>query len=344
MRRLTTVRYGALRLRGLFTVEAQDEIAAGDSCLVRSPRGQEIGVVLATPIEEGAGKSGCGESACGSCATAQGSVVRRATAEEQKRQRDLAKAGVAAEIRFARQRARDYRLPLKIIGAEYLFEREKLMIHYASNGRVEFRDLVKDLAHQFRTRIELAQIGARDEARLTGDVASCGRELCCRSFLHDLQPVSMRMAKQQKKTLDPTKIAGQCGKLKCCLRYEDQVYVELQKTLPKRNSIVRIAEGLARVVNADLLLQKLVVETEKGDRLVVHVSQLLETGIRLPGGGPPVGRRDGGPQEVRRGAPERLAPAEEGRAASGEPLPPASPEPPEVEEVDDAPPDPSLEG
>ena len=343
MRRLTTVRYGQLRLRGLFTVDAPDEIAAGDTCVVRSPRGQEIGVVLATPIDEGSGKTGCGESACGSCATAQGSVVRRATAEEQKRQRDLVKAGVTAEIRFARQRAREYRLPMKVIGAEYLFEREKLMIHYASNGRVEFRDLVKDLAHQFRTRIELAQIGARDEARLTGDVASCGRELCCRSFLHDLQPVSMRMAKQQKKTLDPTKIAGQCGKLKCCLRYEDQVYVELQKTLPKRNSIVRIAEGLARVVNADLLLQKLVVETEKGDRLVVHVSALLETGIRLPAGAPQGGRRDGGEaQEPRRGAPARTPPAGEGRPAGGEAVPPPPPE--EGDDVDDAPPDPNLEG
>src|SRR5882672_11254233 len=152
MRRLTTVRYGQLRLRGLFTVEAPDEIKAGDTCVVRSPRGQEIGVVLATPIDDGAGKTGCGESACGSCATAQGAVMRRATAEEQKRQKELVKAGVMPEIRFARQRAREYRLPLKIIGAEYLFEREKLMVHYASNGRVEFRELVKDLAHQFKTR------------------------------------------------------------------------------------------------------------------------------------------------------------------------------------------------
>lgn len=340
MRRLTTVRYGALRLRGLFSVEAPEEIAAGDTCVVRSPRGQEIGVVLATPIDEGGGKTGCGESACGSCATAQGAVMRRATAEEQKRQRDLVKAGVTAEIRFARQRAREYRLPMKIIGAEYLFEREKLMIHYSSNGRVEFRDLVKDLAHQFRTRIELAQIGARDEARLTGDVASCGRELCCRSFLHDLQPVSMRMAKQQKKTLDPTKIAGQCGKLKCCLRYEDQVYVELQKTLPKRNSIVRIAEGLARVVNADLLLQKLVVETEKGERLVVHVSALLETGIRLPGAPAKGGRREGS-EEARRGAPGQVPPAGGERSASGVPPPPT---PEDGEDLEDSPPDPNLEG
>jgi cell fate regulator YaaT (PSP1 superfamily) len=343
MRRLTTVRYGQLRLRGLFTVEAPDEIKAGDTCVVRSPRGQEIGVVLATPIDDGAGKTGCGESACGSCATAQGAVMRRATAEEQKRQKELVKAGVMTEIRFARQRAREYRLPLKVIGAEYLFEREKLMIHYASNGRVEFRDLVKDLAHQFHTRIELAQIGARDEARLTGDVASCGRELCCRSFLHDLQPVSMRMAKQQKKTLDPTKIAGQCGKLKCCLRYEDQVYVELQKTLPKRNSIVRIEEGLARVVNADLLLQKLVVETEKGDRLIVHVSQLLETNIRLPSAAPLAGRGDSRAQEPRRIAPGRVPPAGETRAPANEPAPPP-PRPDEGDDSDDAPSDPSLEG
>jgi cell fate regulator YaaT (PSP1 superfamily) len=340
MRRLTTVRYGQLRLRGLFTVETPDEVRAGDACLVRSPRGQELGVVLATPIEDGQGQAGCGEAACGSCATAQGAVLRRATAEEQKRERELVKQGVMTEVRFARQRVREYRLPLKIIGAEYLFEREKLIVHFSSNGRLEFRDLVRDLAHQFKTRIELKQIGARDEARLTGDVASCGRELCCRSFLHDLQPVSMRMAKQQKKTLDPTKIAGQCGKLKCCLRYEDEVYVELQKSLPRRNSWVRVAEGVGKVVNVDLLLQKLVIEAVNGDRKIVHVSELLETGLRSPLlGEPPPDRRGDDAQGPRRIAPARVPGADAPREETPPPRPPD-----EGDDPDDAPADPSLEG
>lgn len=304
MRRLTTVRYGSLRLRGLFTVESTEEIKSGDECVVRSARGTEMGVVLAQPIEDGGAtqgqnKIGCNESACGSCATSQGSVLRRASGDEIKRSKEQNKLGVMAEVRYAREKSREYRLGLKIVGAEYLFEKEKLILHFASVHRAEFRELIRDLAHKFHTRIELKQIGARDEARLTGDVASCGRELCCRSFLHDLQPVSMRMAKQQKKTLDPTKIAGQCGKLKCCLRYEDEVYVELQKSLPKRNSFVRVEAGIGKVVNVDLLLQKLVIEAENGERKVVHVSELLETNLRPgrpPASGPgPDSGPDSGP-------------------------------------------------
>jgi cell fate regulator YaaT (PSP1 superfamily) len=336
---MTTVRYGSLRLRGLFAVETEEAIKAGDTCVVNSARGTELGVVLAQPIEEGAGKSGCGESACGSCATSQGTVVRRASADEVKRSAEQKKKGVMEEVRFAREKSREYRLGMKIVGAEYLFEREKLILHFSSVGRTEFRDLIREMAHRFKTRIELKQIGARDEARLTGDVAGCGRELCCRSFLHDLQPVSMRMAKQQKKTLDPTKIAGQCGKLKCCLRYEDQVYVELQKSLPKRNSFVRITEGIGRVVNVDLLLQKLVLEAENGERKVVHVSELLETGIK-PVRAPPPPPVDAGAPPPKRITPARVP--QPGESPAGASPPPAPP--PDDEDGDDVPGDPSLEG
>lgn len=315
MRRLTTVRYGRQNLRGLFTVETDEELKGGDTCVVRSARGTELGVVLAKPIEDGQGEAGCGESACGSCATSQGTVLRRATPEELQRALVHKKEGVMTEIRYARERSREQHLGMKIIGAEYLFEKEKLILHFSSNGRIEFHQFVRELAGKFSTRIELKPIGARDEARLVGDVASCGRELCCKSFLHDLQPVSMRMAKQQKKTLDPTKIAGQCGKLKCCLRYEDSVYVELQKTLPKRGAFVRIEHGLARVLNTDLLLQKLVVEMENGDRHVVHVSQLLEVGIKFPRpslGGDPRAQAQGGVPGA--GAPPAASPVAGGSA------------------------------
>jgi len=340
MRRLTTVRYGSLNLRGLFTLETSDEVRAGDRCVVSSPRGTELGVVLAQPIEDGQGKAGCGESACGSCASSQGAVLRRANDDEIRRAAEQRKRGVMEEVRFARAKSREYRLGMKIVGAEYLFEKEKLIVHFSSVGRVEFRDLVREMAHRFHTRIELKQIGARDEARLTGDVASCGRELCCRSFLHDLQPVAMRMAKQQKKTLDPTKIAGQCGKLKCCLRYEDSVYVELQKSLPRRNSFVRIAEGIGKVVNVDLLLQKLVLEAENGERKVVHVSELLETGIK-PARVPPSATAAG-----EDGAPRRIEPARV--PPPGSSPPPASAPRPDAVEPDDedgsSPGDPTLEG
>ncbi len=310
MRRLTTVRYGSLKLRGLFTVETGEELKAGDTCVIQSSRGTELGVILAKPIEDGQGEAGCGESACGSCATSQGTVVRRAAPDEVQRELAQKKLGVMTEVRFAREKSREYRLGVKIVGAEYLFAKEKLILHFASNSRAELHQFVRDLGQRFKTRIEMKPIGARDEARLTGDVASCGRELCCKSFLHDLQPVSMRMAKQQKKTLDPTKIAGQCGKLKCCLRYEDSVYVELQKSLPRRNAWVRIEQGLGRVVNSDLLLQKLVIELENGERAIAHVSQLLETGIKPPRP-PMLDPRDRGAESapVRRVGPARVGPA-----------------------------------
>jgi cell fate regulator YaaT (PSP1 superfamily) len=349
MRRLTTVRYGSLNLRGLFTVETSEDVKAGDRCVVRSARGMELGVVLAQPIEDGGAtqgqnKVGCGESACGSCATSQGTVLRRASADEVKRAGEQKKRGVMDEVRYAREKSREYRLGLKVVGAEYLFEKEKLILHFASVGRADFNHLVRDMGQRFKTRIELKQIGARDEARLTGDVASCGRELCCRSFLHDLQPVAMRMAKQQKKTLDPTKIAGQCGKLKCCLRYEDQVYVDLQKSLPRRNSWVRIEEGIGKVVNVDLLLQKLVLEAENGERKIVHVSQLLETGLKPPR--PPVpGGAARAPDDAapRRVTPARV-PAPDAQDPSGGAAPPRPPPGETADDEVDGPGDPSLEG
>ncbi|MSR46582.1 MAG: hypothetical protein EXS13_05900 [Planctomycetes bacterium] len=331
MRRLTTVRYGHQNLRGLFTVETGEELKGGDTCVVRSARGTELGVVLAKPIEDSQGEAGCGESACGSCATSQGTVLRRATPDELQNALAQKKRGVMEEIRYAREKSKEQRLGMKIVGAEYLFEKEKLIVHFSSNGRAEFHQFVRELGTRFKTRIELKPIGARDEARLVGDVASCGRELCCKSFLHDLQPVSMRTAKQQMKTLDPTKIAGQCGKLKCCLRYEDSVYIELQKTLPKRGAYVRIEHGLARVRNCDLLLQKLVVEMENGDRHVVHVSQLLETGVKPPR--PTAAVEPGGAvaPPIRRVGPARVEPASPtsptSPAAQGgpPPIPPAAP-------------------
>lgn len=344
MRRLTTVRYGSLKLRGLFTVETGEELKAGDTCVVRSARGMELGVILAKPIDDGQGEAGCGESACGSCATSQGTVLRRASPDEVQRALAQKKKGVMDEVRYAREKSREYRLGMKIVGAEYLFENEKLILHFSSNGRMEFHHLVKDLGQRFKTRIELKPIGARDEARLTGDVASCGRELCCKSFLHDLQPVSMRMAKQQKKTLDPTKIAGQCGKLKCCLRYEDSVYVELQKSLPRRNAWVRIEQGLGRVVNSDLLLQKLVIELENGERAIAHVSQLLETGIKppRPAFADPRDQRPAG-APVRRVGPARVEPARPGDGAASVP-PPVAPAPNDDDEDGGDGGDPNLEG
>ena len=276
----TTVRYGQMRVRGLFNVETEESLQPGDLALIRSSRGQELGTILATPIGANDPEMmGCGDGACGTCASSQGVVLRKAEEQDRVDYEDLRRQGTREEVRFARDAAEKLGLNMRITDAEYLFRKEKLVIHFTANARVDFRELVRDIAKEFDTRIEMKQIGARDEARLVGDMASCGRELCCRTFLHDLSPVSMRMAKQQKKTLDPSKISGQCGKLKCCLRYEDEVYVEMQKTLPKRNAWVRTEKGVGKVLTTDLLLQKLVVSVQD-QREVFHISEILETGLR----------------------------------------------------------------
>ena len=260
MKSYTTVRYGHIRRRGLFAVETREEVEPGDVCLVRTSRGEELGTVLTWPTgREGEGRPGCGSGACGSCASVQGRVLRKARDAEVEGFRELERQGTRDEIVAARKFAQDRGMTLRVLDAEYLFERNKLVIQYSAEQRLDVTALVRDLGQRFDTRIEMFQVGARDEARLVGDMASCGRELCCRTFLHDLKPVSMRMAKQQKKTLDPTKISGQCGKLKCCLRYEDEVYVELQKSMPKRGVWVEIEAGVGRIVTIDLLLQRVVV-------------------------------------------------------------------------------------
>ena len=140
-----------------------------------------------------------------------------------------------------------------------------------ADNRVDFRELVKRLAQEYQTRIEMRQIGSRDEAKLLGDVETCGQPCCCQRFLKALKPVNMRMAKMQKATLDPTKISGYCGRLKCCLRYEDQTYLELKKKLPIRSALVRTPDGEGKVVDTQILTQLVCVEKESGERDVYPV-------------------------------------------------------------------------
>jgi cell fate regulator YaaT (PSP1 superfamily) len=143
-----------------------------------------------------------------------------------------------------------------------------------SDGRVDFRDLVKRIAQEYQTRIEMRQIGSRDEAKLLGDVESCGQQCCCQRFLKHLKPVNMRMAKMQKATLDPAKISGYCGRLKCCLRYEDETYTDLKKKLPKKNTRVKTKHGEGKVVNAQILTQLVLIEYQTGERTAVHVDEI----------------------------------------------------------------------
>jgi len=163
-----------------------------------------------------------------------GKFVRYATAADISEERHLQKI-TEEEMECCRRFVKELNLPMKIVDAEHIFGGERIIFYFMSDGRVDFRDLVKKIAHEYQTRIEMRQIGSRDEAKILGDVESCGQQCCCQRFLKLLKPVNMRMAKMQKATLDPSKISGYCGRLKCCLRYEDKTYTELKKRLPKKN-------------------------------------------------------------------------------------------------------------
>jgi cell fate regulator YaaT (PSP1 superfamily) len=142
-------------------------------------------------------------------------------------------------------------LEMKLIDVEYTFDNSKVIFYFTADGRVDFRELVKDLAAVFRMRIELRQIGVRDEAKMLGGIGSCGRPLCCSKWLSDFHPVSIKMAKQQNLSLNPSKISGTCGRLMCCLNFEDKTYKELRNGMPKDNERVETPDGLAKVVNVD---------------------------------------------------------------------------------------------
>jgi cell fate regulator YaaT (PSP1 superfamily) len=164
---------------------------------------------------------------------------------------------------------------MQIVDVEYLFGGERLIFYFLAEGRVDFRELVKSMAREFHTRIELRQIGVRDEAKLLADYGDCGKPVCCNTHMVVMPPVSMRMAKLQKSTLDPTKISGRCGRLKCCLRFEQDVYEEFQKELPPVGSRVVTAKGRGKVLAHEILARRLLIEFEDGRRLPVGVDEVL---------------------------------------------------------------------
>ncbi|MEJ5259939.1 MAG: regulatory iron-sulfur-containing complex subunit RicT [Anaerohalosphaeraceae bacterium] len=197
--------------------------------------------------------------------TTGGKFVRFATHEDIREQEHL-EVSAAEEAKCCQRFADELGLNMKIIEAEHLFGGERIIFYFTSDGRVDFRELVKKLAREYQTRIELRQIGSRDEARLLSDYESCGLECCCKRFLKILDPVNMRMAKLQKATLDPSKISGHCGRLKCCLRYEDYTYRELKSKLPPRNTQVQTPKGAGIVVDFQVLTQLVVVQTPDGEK------------------------------------------------------------------------------
>ena len=220
------------------------DIAAGDEVIIDTARGAEYGF--------------CAE---GNHTVPTAKVVQplraviRVATDNDRRTRQEYKEKEPHAFEVCQNKILDHKLDMKLVSAEYSFDGSKILFYFTADGRVDFRDLVKDLAGVFRTRIELRQIGVRDEAKMMGGLGICGRPFCCKQFLDDFQPVSIKMAKTQSLSLNPTKISGTCGRLMCCLKYEQDAYESLIKTSPKQDSIVNTCDGKGTVTDVSLLKQ-----------------------------------------------------------------------------------------
>ncbi len=191
-------------------------------------------------------------------------VVRKATQEDKltlERNKEKEKKAFA----ICQEKIAQHGLDMKLVDVEMTFDRNKLIFYFTSDGRVDFRELVKELAAVFRMRIELRQIGVRDEAKMLNGIGICGRPLCCASFLGDFQPVSIKMAKEQNLSLNPTKISGICGRLMCCLKYEEDVYEELNKKLPRVGDIISTPDGTGEILTTNVLMQQVKAAVRKAE-------------------------------------------------------------------------------
>lgn len=230
------------------------DLEAGDDVIVETSRGLGFGRVVLSPHEVDADE----------VVSPLRRVVRRAHDGDRLRVSD--NRSRAQEARHVCQRkAERYDLEMQVVDAEYAFDGGQLTFFFSADGRVDFRELVRDLASTFHTRIELRQIGVRDEAKIIGGIGPCGRACCCTVFLEGFSPITIRMAKRQNLSLNPSKISGLCGRLMCCLQYEDEVYEEARELLPGPGTPVDTADGAGKVVRRDSLEQRVYVRLEDGD-------------------------------------------------------------------------------
>ena len=228
------------------------EIKKGDSVIVETSRGVEFGsVVLANK-----------EISENEIVSPLKKVLRKATDDDIKVMLDNKEKEKQAFEKCVKK-IEEHELAMKLVDVEYTFDHNKILFYFTADGRIDFRELVRDLASLFKTRIELRQIGVRDEAKMLGGIGICGRPFCCSTFLGEFQPVSIKMAKEQGLSLNPTKISGTCGRLMCCLKYEQAAYEDLLRTTPRVGSVVRTKEGRGTVIEVNLLTGMLKVAPEK---------------------------------------------------------------------------------
>ena len=217
-------------------------LAAGDHAVVETSRGLEYGEVLLgnTEVEDS------------EIVAPLKKVVRIADAKDEKTVAENREREKSA-FSICLQKIAAHKLDMKLVDVEYTFDRSKILFYFTADGRVDFRDLVKDIASVFRTRIELRQIGVRDEAKMLGGLGICGRPFCCSSYMDEFRPVSIKMAKEQGLSLNPTKISGTCGRLMCCLKYEQDAYEHLLSNTPRQGALVQTQQGRGYVTNVNLL-------------------------------------------------------------------------------------------
>ncbi len=283
-------RYGKMHYMGQFNFRGKEIPPNATHVVVHTERGLELAEIVAPychskgtctltreSIEQYKQASGGADYPI----TTRGRVERFATEQDINEQRHL-DINAKKELLLCNELIRKYKLPMKLVDAEHIFGGGRIIYYFMAEGRVDFRQLVKELAQQYQTRIEMRQIGSRDEARLVADYETCGQECCCRRFLKVLQPVNMRMAKLQKATLDPTKISGRCGRLKCCLRYEDQVYTQLQKKLPRKGTCVLTEAGYGTVIDRQIITQLVKIRLSTDKIIAVNVDEIIDRNYKPP--------------------------------------------------------------
>ena len=223
------------------------EIKRGDHVIVETARGVEYGTVVCDPkeVEED------------QVIQPLKPVLRVATAKDDEQEKSN-KEKEREAFKVCLEKIRKHELDMKLIDAEYTFDNNKVLFYFTADGRIDFRELVKDLAAVFKTRIELRQIGVRDETKILGGIGSCGRQLCCHTHLSEFVPVSIKMAKEQNLSLNPTKISGVCGRLMCCLKHEEETYEELNRSLPNVGDFVNCSDGVKGEVHSVNVLRQLV--------------------------------------------------------------------------------------
>jgi len=277
------VRFGYMRMVGEFPYTGEAKPGCGSKLVVKTHRGTEIGEMLTSTCPN----SGCSKSVSRKEMLEyiensggrqypfyeRGKVLRIATPDDLNAQEKLEQQKNEMRI-VAKRHVERSGLPMQVIEAEPLLGGERVVVYFGAEDRIDFRDLVQDLQQEFGTKVELRQVGARDEARITADYERCGQYCCCKNFLKVLKPVSMKSAKVQKATLDPLKISGRCGRLMCCLRYEDETYEALRKNLPHRKSRVGTPDGDGIVISTQILTQLALVRLDDGTDAAFPIENL----------------------------------------------------------------------